>query len=340
MLLLLPGLWDATEARLLGRLLGSRDTPKDKRLTPGSPVLIAELVEACDVRLLLLLTVTVLGMWCPIALAFRGLARGGVCVGAGSLDLTLCTRSSSFCMLPIRFRIWYSEPDLGRTLPAFPPTLGRALLCAGTVVRIDGVARPLGVAAGFIELEMLGPRECRGGLEEYMPGRGVAEGSSAMEVFRFGIGVEGIGLAGMEASDRGGEGGVVSGGIESAFERGGVEAVVGEDSVVADVDVSETGERGRRESPASRLDVLRWWWFSMVSSAIRNFSCTISASMRKSDNSSRSLCVSILNPSRSCSPILISSSSMTVRSKVTLYFDSRSSSDDVWLRPWRSRSSF
>lgn len=247
------------EARLLGRLLlGSRDTPNDRRLTPESPLaFMAELVEACDVRLLLLRTVTVLGMWCPSALAFRGLARGGVFVGAGSLDLTLCTRSSSFCMLPIRFRIWYREPDLGKLAAGFPPTLGLVLLCAGAIVRIEGVARPLGVAAGFIEFGILGPRECRGGRAEYMPGRGVAEGSNAMELFRIGMGVEGTGFAAIEASDKGGEGGVASGSIESAFERGGVEAVVGEDSVVADVDVSETGERGRKESPASRFDVLR-----------------------------------------------------------------------------------
>jgi hypothetical protein len=124
---------------------------------------------------------------------------------------------------------------------------------------MEGVARPLalGVAAGLTEVEILGPRECRGVREEYMPGRGVAEGSNAIEVFLFGIGVAGTGFAAIEASDKGGEGGVASGRSDSAFERGGVEAVVGEDSVVADVDVSETGERARKDSPASRFEVLR-----------------------------------------------------------------------------------
>jgi hypothetical protein len=61
----------------------------------------------------------------------------------------------------------------------------------------------------------------------------------------------------MEASDKGGDGGVASGSTVSAFVRGGVDAAVGEERVVADVEASETGERGRRESPASRLEVLR-----------------------------------------------------------------------------------
>jgi hypothetical protein len=52
----------------------------------------------------------------------------------------------------------------------------------------------------------------------------------------------------------------------------------------------------------------------MVASAKRNFSCTISASIRRSDNSSRSRWVSIRNASRSCSPILSSSSIITPRS--------------------------
>jgi len=47
-----------------------------------------EVVDACDVRFLELLSVTVLGTWCPMALPLRGLARGGVLVGAGSLERT------------------------------------------------------------------------------------------------------------------------------------------------------------------------------------------------------------------------------------------------------------
>jgi hypothetical protein len=68
--------------------------------------------------------------------------------------------------------------------------------------------------------------------------------------FRLGIGVEGTGLEEIGASDNGGDGGVLSGRRVSGFTRGGVEAVVGDESVVAVVDASEAGERGRNESPA------------------------------------------------------------------------------------------
>jgi hypothetical protein len=106
-----PG-WDETDARLLGRLpVGSREElgiPNDSRLTPESaaPWLTEDAADACDVRFLLLRIVTLFGMWCPNALPFRGLARGGVFVGAGSLDRAEYTRSSSFCILPISPRIW------------------------------------------------------------------------------------------------------------------------------------------------------------------------------------------------------------------------------------------
>jgi hypothetical protein len=73
----------------------------------------------------------------------------------------------------------------------------------------------------------------------------------------FGIGVEGTGLVESGASESGGEGGVVSGRRASGLVRGGVEAVVGEERVVADVDASEAGERGRNESPDRWFDTLR-----------------------------------------------------------------------------------
>lgn len=58
-------------------------------------------------RFLLLRTVTDDGMngWL-IAELVRGDARGGVSTGAGSRDRADCTRSSSFCIFPIRPRIW------------------------------------------------------------------------------------------------------------------------------------------------------------------------------------------------------------------------------------------
>jgi hypothetical protein len=185
---------------------------------------------------------------------------------------------------------------------------------------------------------MLGFRECLG-RESYRPARGVAAGSCAIDCLRLSIGVAGTGFVASGASDSGGEGGVVSGRRVSDLVRGGVEAVVGEERVVADVDASEAGERGRNASPARWFDTLRVWNLSMVASATRSFSCTISDSMRRSDSSSRSRWVSILRPSRSCSPILSSSSIMTPRSIDTLYLDSTSSRDDVWLRAWRSKSS-
>ena len=104
----------------------------------------------------------------------------------------------------------------------------------------------------------LGPLECRGGRDEYIPARGVALGSSAIELLRKGIGVTGAGLVETGASDRGGDGGVASGRRASDFEWGGVEAAVGEDRVVAEVEASEAGDRGRNKSPARWLDTLRW----------------------------------------------------------------------------------
>lgn len=71
-----------------------------------------------------------------------------------------------------------------------------------------------------------------------------------MEPLRVGIGVLGTGRDEGGASDSGGEGGVTSGRRVSGFECGGVEAAVGEERLVAVVEVSDTGERGRNESPA------------------------------------------------------------------------------------------
>lgn len=214
--------------------------------------------------------------------------------------------------------------------------LGLACLVAGAVVRIDGVARPLILALDVAAT--LGPLECRGGLW-YRPARGVAAGSTAAtEGLRLGIGVDGTVPADTGASDSGGEGGMESGRRESVAERGGV-ANVGEESVVADVDASETGERGRSASPAKWLETLRWWCCSMLASAMRSFSWVISCSILRSENSSRRRCVSIRNASRSCSPIFSSSSSMTPRSIATLYLDSTSSRDEVWCRACLSKSS-
>lgn len=140
--------------------------------------------------------------------------------------------------------------------------LGLACRGAGAVVRIEGVARPL--TLGRDDADTLGPRECRGCLW-YRPARGVAAGSIvATEGFRLGIGVDRMGLLDTGASESGGDGGVESGRKESVVDRGGVDATVGEESVVADVEASDTGERGRSASPAKWLETLRWWCCSIV----------------------------------------------------------------------------
>lgn len=71
-----------------------------------------------------------------------------------------------------------------------------------------------------------------------------------------------------------------------------------------------------------------------------SLSCRISASILRSDSSSRRRCASILSCSLSCSPILNSSSIMTARSIAVLYLDSRSSSEELVCRACRSKSSF
>lgn len=133
-----------------------------------------------------------------------------------------------------------------------------------------------------------------------------------------------------EASDMGGDGGsfgaVVFG---KATSSGGVE-MRGELAV----DLGESTKEGDSGMDMS-VDIVERCRFS----DFLILSCIISASTLRSDNSSRSLCASIRSFSRSCSPILTSSSIMTDRSIATLYFDSKSSSDEVVLRACLSKSS-
>lgn len=144
-------------------------------------------------------------------------------------------------------------------------------------------------------------------------------------------------LAGMEVSEIGGDGGVgASDVIDEADLASGV-ARTGED-VVVPAECSETGDCGRA-IPGPRTVGFLTWRFDPAPTWC-SLSCIISASTLRSDNSSRSRCVSILRASLSCSPSLISSSSMTARSMATLYFDSRSSSDEVVFLACRSKSSF
>jgi len=138
-------------------------------------------------------------------------------------------------------------------------------------------------------------------------------------------GVFATGLAFAEASDIGGEGGVgvseVVSVVEMDFVSGGV-VIIGEEAV-------DDGEFGAVISVDSEGSCL-----------FRSLSCMIPASIFKSESSSRSLWVSMRRFSLSCSPILISSSIITARSIATLYFDSRSSSDDDVFLACLSKSSF
>lgn len=136
-----------------------------------------------------------------------------------------------------------------------------------------------------------------------------------------------------EASDIGGEGGVgvsdTVSVVETDFVSGGV-VIIGEEAV-------DTGE----STPSREGE-----FGAVISVAIvgncrfRSFSCMISDSTFRSDNSSRNRWVSIRRFSRSCSPILISSSIITALSIATLYFDSRSSKEEDVFLACLSKSSF
>jgi hypothetical protein len=98
---------------ILARLDGRDESAlglKPKLSRDAGPSLPAVDVLALG-RFLLERTVTLAGMLSfPAA---RGLARGGVVVGAGNLECTLCTRCSKvaiFCRSP---RSWYSDSERG-----------------------------------------------------------------------------------------------------------------------------------------------------------------------------------------------------------------------------------
>ena len=145
-------------------------------------------------------------------------------------------------------------------------------------------------------------------------------------------------VEGIDLSDTGGEGGVgASEAADDADLVGGV-AMVGEDAVV-EGDCSDMDDWGREISipiGVGLRNCRRW----VAASACRNLSCLISASTFRSESSSRTRWVSMLRASRSCSMALISSSIITPRSIETLYFDSKSSKDDVVFLACRSKSSF
>ncbi len=182
-------------------------------------------------------------------------------------------------------------------------------------------------AVGALEV-----RKFEGGYRE--AGLGVVlESPEGSLILLFGgfIGVLTTGLAEPEASEMGGDGGVgvseTVSVVDTDLVSGGV-VIIGEEAV-------DVGEPTREGEFGAVMSVVM-----EVSCRFRSLSCMISASILRSDSSSRRRWVSIRRFSRSCSPTFISSSIITALSIATLYFDSRSSSDEEVFRACLSKSSF
>ena len=146
------------------------------------------------------------------------------------------------------------------------------------------------------------------------------------------MGLPGVCLGSDEASDIGGDGGSVSSeaaSVEATDLASGGVVMSGELAVEpgeASMCLSKVGEP-RADMSVEIME--RWCWRC---SCFLILSCMSSASILRSDSSSRSRWDSIRRVSRSCSPILISPSMLTLRSMAWLYLDSISSRDDVVLR--------
>jgi hypothetical protein len=261
----------------------------------------------------------------PIAEPVRGDAFGGVLTGPGSFDLADCTRCSRRCICAVSVLMCVRElelgiPRVGAALPfVFRMTDGVAFRVRVVLVGIDGPP---------------GPLELRKFPDWYMSPEGfgvVLESAVGSLNLVFGLfnGVFAGGLAVEDASDIGGEGGVgvseTVSVVETDLVSGGV-VIIGDEAV-------DVGEPAKEGELGALISVAR------ASCRFCSLPCMISASIFKSENSSRSLCVSILRFSRSCSPIFISSSIMTARSIATLNFDSKSSSEEVVFRACLSKSS-
>jgi len=314
---------DETLARLLGREdseskpPGFRfgNGPKDNRLTPevdnrGTclPVALDKLDfkfcvgvvssapasdEAVDPTLRFLeRIVTVDGTETPPMTEDRGEARGGVLTGAGSFDLADCTRASRRCIWAVRDRIWEREFE------------GGSLWEVARVVLVgSGFAAGVRVALLVVATRVPGARALDDAVEAENLGLGVilwsADGSRDF------LCVAGPGVligaplafgSGAEASDMGGDGGSWISETVSAVERdlvsGGV-VISGELAV-------EFGERSNVGDSGTDMSV-------EIADKCRNscfliLSWRISASIFRSDNSSRNRCASTRSASRSCSP--------------------------------------
>lgn len=245
--------------------------------------------------------------------------------GAGSLDLADCTRCSSLCICAVRVRIWVRDVELGR-----PRVAGAFALAFRITEGVTFLAREeLVGAVSPLELRKVddddGYRAAGLGVVLESP-----EGSFILLFGGF-IGVLTAGLAEPEASEIGGDGGVgvseTVSVVETDLVSGGV-VIIGEEAV-------DVGEPAKEGELGAVMSVVR-----EVSCRFRSLSCRISASIFRSDSSSRSRCVSIRRFSLSCSPTFISSSIITALSIATLYFDSRSSYDEDVFRACLSKSSF
>lgn len=262
----------------------------------------------------------------------RGDARGGVIVGPGSLERADCTRASRRCIWAVSDRMCEREVDGAIPLGAARGAAGFAGTGRGAVVvvRDDTVA------------DLVGGRE---DAEDDSRGRGVTLESmdGNLDFFCLVGAVTGVLIGGTlavfgkgggaEASDMGGEGGSLTGVLvdETEAVSGGVDTM-GE--LAPDIVLRSNIGLSRTEMSVDMVDM----WRSLP--CFFNLSWRISASTFKSESSSFSLCASIRSCSRSCSPILISSSIMTARSIAALYLDSRSSRDELVCRACRSKSSF
>lgn len=334
---------------ILARLLGRESPPAAETEADGlKPKLSREagpsFVFVVETEALGLLreerTVTEEGM----SRSERGEARGGVVVGAGSLECARWTRCSSVCILVRREWMWpiafevvgCGSPDkLGRPPP---PMEGRVVVRFGAA-EVGPCCRTAEVAVGID-----GPRECRGGRIPLCSGRGVVPGSSTRLFAGVTGGASFVVNTTALASLSGGLGGLVCTVLVSLL--GGGVATVGLEMVVAVVLAPDSLSGGLCDRRPSVMTDTPWPPLgfrrplrAQLSSARRSFSCVMSASTLRSLSSSRSRCVSMRRASRSWSPLRISSSSSTPRSMALLYLDSMSSSDDVWWRACFSKSS-
>lgn len=250
--------------------------------------------------------------------------------GAGNLDLADWTRASSFCILAVSDRI--CDSDVEGAIPFAGVRVGGGL---GAVDRTDGVERCV-----VVVFARVGGRD--DAVDESL-GRGVVLVSIDGSLDLCGFFVGGIGVliggtlvlgsgGGADASDMGGDGGSFTCVFAEDTDEAGSGGVVTMGELAMDIALTSNIGLSGTERSVSVADMWRSCFLSL--------SCRTSASILRSDSSSRRRCVSILNCSLSCSPILISSSIMTALSIAPLYLFSRSSREELVWRACRSKSSF